>query len=145
MLKVLQARLQQYMNWELPDVQDGFRKGRGNRSNCQHLLKHRKKERTSENIYFCFIDCAKAFVLITTNYGKFLKRWEYQTIILASWETYMQIRKQQLGPDMEQWTGSKFGKEYIKAVCCHPAYFIYIQNTSCKMPGWMNHKLGSRL
>ena len=57
----------------------------------------------------------------------------------------MQIKKQQLKPDMEQWTGSKFGKEYIKAVYCHPAYLTYMQSTSCEMPGWMNHKLESRL
>ena len=54
----------------------------------------------------------------------------------------MQEKKQQLEPDMEQWTGSKLGKEYLKAVYCHPAYLAYMQ---CKMPGWMNHKLGSRL
>ena len=82
---------------------------------------------------------------IKTNCGKFWKRWEYQTTWSASWETYMQIRKQQLELDMEQQTGSKSGKEYIKAIRCHPAYLTYIQSTSCKMPGWMKHKLESRL
>ena len=53
--------------------------------------------------------------------------------------------KQQLEPGMEQWTGSKLGKEYIKAVFCHPAYLTYIQSTSCEMLGWMNHKLKSKL
>ena len=57
----------------------------------------------------------------------------------------MQIKKQQLEPDMEQWTGSKLGKEYVKAVYCHPAYLTYMQSTSCEMPGWMKHKLESRL
>ena len=57
----------------------------------------------------------------------------------------MQAKKQQLEPDVEQQTGSKQGKEYIKAVYCHPAYLIYMQNTSCEMPGWMKHKLESRL
>ena len=57
----------------------------------------------------------------------------------------MQDKKQQLEPDREQWTGSKFGKEYVKAVYCHPAYLTYIQSTSCKMPGWMKLKLESRL
>ena len=57
----------------------------------------------------------------------------------------MQSKKQQLEPDMEQWTGSKLGKEYIMAAYCHPAYLTYMQSTSCKMPGWMNHKLESRL
>ena len=67
--------------------------------------------------------------------GKFFKRWEYQSISLASCETCMQVKKQQLEPDMEQWTGSKLEKEYVKAVHCHPAYLIYMQSTSCKMPG----------
>ena len=57
----------------------------------------------------------------------------------------MPNRKQQLEPDMEQWTGSKLGKEYIKAVQCHPAYLTYMQSTSHEMPGWMDHKLESRL
>ena len=57
----------------------------------------------------------------------------------------MQVKKQQLEPDMEQWTGSKSGKEYIKAVYCHPAYLTYMQSTSCKMPGWTKHELESRL
>ena len=56
----------------------------------------------------------------------------------------MQDKKQQLEPEMEKLTGSKLGKEYIKAVYCHPAYLTYMQSTSCKMPGWMNHKLESR-
>ena len=63
----------------------------------------------------------------------------------ASWETYMQIKKQQLELDMEQQTGSKSGKEYIKGVYCLPAYLTYMQSTSCEMPGWMKYKLESRL
>ena len=57
----------------------------------------------------------------------------------------MQVKKQQLELDMEQWTGSKLGKEYIKAVYCHPVYLTYMQNTSCEMLGWINHRLESRL
>ena len=57
----------------------------------------------------------------------------------------MQLKKQQLELDMEQQTGSKLGKEYVKAVYCHPVYLTYMQNTSCKIPGWMKHKLESRL
>ena len=57
----------------------------------------------------------------------------------------MQVQKQQLELDMQQWTGSKLGKEYVKAVYCHPAYLTYMQSTSCEMLGWMNHKLESRL
>ena len=59
-------------------------------------------------------------------------------------EICMQVKKQQLEPDMQQWTGSKLGKEYVKAVYCHPAYLAHMQNTSCEMPGWMKHKLESR-
>ena len=66
---------------------------------------------------------------ITTNYEKFLKRPEYQTILPLSWETCMQVKKQQSELDMEQQTGSKLGKEYIKAVYCHPAYLTYMQST----------------
>ena len=61
------------------------------------------------------------------NYGKFLKKWEYQTTLSASWETCMQLKKQQLESDMEQQTGSKLGKEYVKTVYCHPAYLTYAE------------------
>ena len=64
---------------------------------------------------------------------------------LASWETYMQVKKQQLELDMKQWTGSKLGMEFIKALCWHPAYLTFIQDTLCEMPGWMKHTLISRL
>ena len=81
MLKILQARLQQYMNCELPDVQAGFRKGRGTRDQIANIRWIMEKARESQkNIYFCCIDYAKPFaVWITTNCGKFFKRWEYQT------------------------------------------------------------------
>ena len=82
---------------------------------------------------------------ITVNCGKFWERWEYQTIWPASWETCVQVKKQHLEPAMEQRTGSKLGKEYVKAVYCHPAYLTYMQSISCEMPGWMKHKLESRL
>ena len=75
----------------------------------------------------------------------FFKRWEYQTTLPASWEIWIQVKKQQLEPDMEQWNGSKLGKEYIKAVYCHPDYLTYMESTSFEMPGWMKHKLESRL
>ena len=108
MLKILQARLQQYVNRELPDVQAGFRKGRGTRGQIANIYWIIEKAREfQKNIYFCFIDCAKAFVWITINCGKFWKRWEYQTTLPASWETCMQVRKQQLELDMEQQTGSR--------------------------------------
>ena len=95
MLKILQARLQQYVNQELPDVQAGFRKCRGTRDQLVNIHWIIKKTREfQKNIYFCFTDYAKALtVWITTNCGKFLKRWEYQTTLPASWETCMQVKK----------------------------------------------------
>ena len=84
-------------------------------------------------------------VWITTNCGKFWRRWEYQTTWPASWENCIQFRKQQLELDMEQQTGSKLEKEYIKAIYCHPAYLTYMQSILWEMMGWMNHKLESRL
>ena len=82
---------------------------------------------------------------ITTNCRKFLKRWEYQNTLLASQETYIQVKKQQLEPDMEQQTVSILWKEYVKAVYCHPTYLIFMQSTSWETLGWMKHKLESRL
>ena len=78
MLKILQIRLQQYVNRELPDVQDGFRKARGTRDQIANIHRFIKKAREfQENIYFCFIDCAKAFDSVDHNkLGKFFKRWE---------------------------------------------------------------------
>ena len=108
MLKIFQAKLQQYMNCELPDVQAGFRKGRGTRGQIANIRWVIEKAREfQKNIYFCFIDYAKAFVWITINCGIFFKWWEYQTTWPASWETCMQVRKQQLELDIEQQTGSK--------------------------------------
>ena len=70
---------------------------------------------------------------ITTSCGKFLKRWEYQTTLSAFWETYIQVKKQQLELDMEQQTGSKLGKECVMGVYCHPAYLNYMQSASWEM------------
>ena len=70
---------------------------------------------------------------------------KYQTALPASWETCVQVKKQESQPDMNQQTGSKLGKEYNKAIYCHPAYMTYMQSTSCEMLGWIKHKLESRL
>ena len=78
-------------------------------------------------------------------YKSLLKRWAYQVTLPASWKTCMQVKKQQLEPDMEQQTGSKQGKEYVKVVCCHPAYLTYMRRISCEILGWVKHKLESRL
>ena len=93
------------MNWELPDIQAGFRKGRGTRDQIANIRWTMEKARVQKNIYFCFIDYPKAFDCVDC--GKFWKRWEYQTTWPASWEICMQVRKQQLELDMEQQTGSK--------------------------------------
>ena len=101
-LKILQARLQQYVNWELLDVQAGFRKGRGSRDQIANIHwiieKAREFQKKSTS--------ASLTVWITTNSGKFFKRWEYQTTLPASWEICMQVKNQQLELDMEQQTGS---------------------------------------
>ena len=147
MLNILQARLQQYVNWECPDVQAGFRKGRGTRDQIGNIHWIIEKAREfQKNVYFCFIDYAKPLtVWITTNCGKFFKRWKHQTTWPAFWEICMQVRKQQLELDMKQWTGSKLFKEYIKAVYWHFTYLTYIQSTSWEMLDSMKHKLESRM
>ena len=109
MLKILQARLQQYMNHELPDVQADFTKSRRTRDQIASIRWIIEKARVfQKSIYFCFIDYAKAFDFwITINCAKFWERWKYQTTWPASWEICMQVRKQQLELDMEQQTGSR--------------------------------------
>ena len=130
MLKILQARLQQYVNCELPDVQAGFRKGEEPEIKLPISAGSLKKQEHSRETSALLTMPKLLTVWITTNYGKFFKRWEYQTTWPASWEICMQVKKQQLEPDMEQQTGSKLGKEYVKAVHCHPAYLTYMQSTS---------------
>ena len=106
----------------------------------------KKAREFQKNIYFCFIDYAKAFDCVDHNkLWKILKEMGIQTTWPASWRIRIQVKKQQLEPDMEQRTDSKFREEYVKAVYCHPAYLTYMQNTSWKMPAWMNNKLESRL
>ena len=117
------------------------------RSNCQQLIDHQKKQESSRKTSTpALLTMLKPLTgWITTNCGKFLKRWEYQTTWPVFWEVCMNVKKQQLEPEMEQQIGSKLGKAYIKVAYCHPAYLTYMQSTSCKMPGWMKHKLESRL
>ena len=106
-----------------------------------------KKQKSSKKTSFsALLTMPKTLtVRITINCGKFWKRWAYQTTWPASWETYLQVRKQQLELDMDQHTGSKQEKEYIKAVYCHPAYLTYMQSTSWETLGWKKHKLESKL
>ena len=148
MLKILQARLQQYMNWELAHVPAGFWKGRGTRdqiANIHWIIEKARKSQKKTSTSASLTMVKTLIVWITTNCGKLLQRWEYQTTFPVSWEICMQVKKQQLELDMEQWTGSKLGKEYIKAVYCHLAYLTYKQTSSSEMLGWKKHKLESRL
>ena len=107
---------------------------------------HRKKLENSRDIFtsVSFTTLKLFTVWITTNYGKFLNRWEYQTTLSPSWETCMQVQKQQLELDMEKQISSNLEKEYIRAIYCLPDYLINMQSASCKMPGWMKPKLESR-
>ena len=122
MLKILQARLQQYLNCELPGVQDGFRKGRGaidKIANICWIIE--KATELKKSFYFCFIDYAQASDCRWQQTGKFFKKWEYQTTWPASWEICMQVKKQQLEPNMEKQTVSKLEKStsrlYIVTLC----------------------------
>ena len=150
LLKIVQARLQQHVNCELPEVQADFRKSRGTGdqiANIQWIIKKAREFQKSKNktSISALLTMIKVLTLwITANCGTFLKRWEYQTTLPTSWEICTEVNKQQLELDMEQKTGSKLEKGYVKAVYCHPAYLTYMQKTSCKMPGWMKQKLSSR-
>ena len=144
MLKILQARFQQYVNHEFPDVQARFRKGRGTRdpiANIHWIIE--KAREFQKNI--CFIEHTKAVDCV--GHSKLWRILEEKGI--PDHLTYL-LRNLYAGQeatelDMEQQTGSKSGKEYVKAIYCHPAYLTYMQSTSWEMPGWMKHKLESRL
>ena len=140
MLKILQARLQQYMNHETPDVQAGFRKGRGTRDQMANICWIIEKPREFQKNTALLTMSKPLTVWITRKCGKFWKRWEYQTTWPTSWKICMQVKKQQLEPDMEQQTSSKSGKEYIKVIYCQPAYLTYMEHTSWEMLDWMKHK-----
>ena len=108
-VKILQAMLQQYVNCELPDVQAGFRKGRGTRDKLPTSSRLLKKQESSRktSISVLFSMPKPLTVWMTTNCGKLWRRWDYQTTLPASWETCMQVKKQRLELDMELKTGSK--------------------------------------
>ena len=145
MLKILQARLQQYVNWELPAVHAGFRKGRRTRDETANIHWIIEKAREfQKSFYFCFIDYAKVFDSVGHN-----KLWKIQEMGIPDHLTCLlknlYAGQETTEADMKQWTGSKLGKECVKAVYCHPADLTYMQSTSCKMLGWMKLKLESRL
>ena len=121
-------------------------------SNCCFLACIQVSQETDKVVWYSHLfNKGPQFVVIhTVNIcwsifcGKFLKRWVYQTTLSVSWEICIRVKKQQLELEMEL-TGSKLGKKYDKALYCHPAYLTSMQNTSCEMLGWMNHKQESRL
>ena len=132
MLKILQARLQQYVNHELSNVQPGFRKGRGTRYQIDdiHWIIEKARE-LQKNIYFCFIDYTKAFDCVDHNkLWKALKEMGILDHLTCLLRNLYAGQEQQLELDMEQQTGFKLGKEYIKVVYCHPAYLTSMQSTS---------------
>ena len=155
MLKILQTRLQQYMNQELPDVQVGFIKGRGTRyqtTNIHWIIEKARKfqktnKQTNKQTSVSLTMLKPLTVWITTNCGTFLKRWEYQISLPVSWETYMQVlgrsRRVRTGHGTMDWF--KIGKGRYQGYILSPWSLSYLQSTSCKMPGWMKHKLESRL
>ena len=141
MFKILQARLQQYVNQELLEVQVGFRKDRGTRDQIANISwiieKAREFQQKKKKIYFCFIGYANPLPLavwITTNCGKFLKRWKYQTTLPVSCETYMQVKKQ-VSTSHGIMDDSKLGKKYDKAVYFHLCYLTSMHHTSCENLG----------
>ena len=149
MLKILQGRFQQYVNWELPDVQTGFRKGKGTRDQIVNTHRIIEKDREfQKNIYFCFIDYTKAFACVDHNkLWKFLKDtwiWDHLTCLLRNLYAGQEATVR-TGRGTTIWNGSKLGKKYIKGVYCHPAYLTYMQSTSGEMLGWMKHRMESRL
>ena len=121
MLKTLQARLQQYVNHELPDVQAGFRKGRGTRDQIANIFWIIEKAKEfQKNIYLCFSDYTKAFVSVDHNkLWKILQEMGIPDHLTCLMRNLYAGQEQQLEPDMDQQTGSKLGKEYVKAVYCH--------------------------
>ena len=135
------------MNWEIPDVQAGLRKGRGTRDQIANIRWIIKKAREfQKNIYFCFTDYAKAFDCVDHNkLWKILKEMGISDHLTCLLRNLYAGQEQQLEPEMEQQTGSKLGKEYVKDVYCYPAHLTYMQSTSCKMPCWIKHKVESRL
>ena len=144
MLKILQARFQQYVSWERPDVQAGFRKGRGTRDQIANICWIIEKARKfQKNIYFCFIDYTKAFVWITKN-------WKTEEMRIPDHFTGF-LRNLYAGQEATVRTGHgttgwfRIGKGVYQGCILSLCLFNFHAETSCESPGWMKHKLESRL
>ena len=129
MLKILQARFQQYVNHEFPDVQVDLETAEEPQIKLPTSTgSSEKQEHSRKNLLLLYRLCQRLWLCTLQKTGKFLKRWEYQTTLPVSWETCMEVKKQQLELDMEKQTGSKLGKKYVKAVYCHPTDLTYMQS-----------------
>ena len=147
MLKILQARLQQYMNWELPDIQAGFRKGRGTRDQIANIHWIIKKAREfQKNIYFCLIDYTKAFDCVDHN-----KLWKILKEMGISDHCTCLLRNLYSGQEAAVRTGHGIAdwfqvrKGVHQGCILSPCIFNLYESTSCEMQSWMKHKLESRL
>ena len=133
---VCELRTSRYLSW----IQ---KRQRTQRSNCQHPLEHRKGKRIPENKYFYFIDYTNAVDCVDHNQlQKILQEMRIPDHINYFLRNLLQGKKQQLEPDMDQWTGSKLGKEYVKAVHCHPAYLTFVCGVCGKAFSHSSHLLG---
>jgi len=147
MLKILQAKLQRYVNHELPDVQVGVKTGRGSRDQIENICWIIEKAREfQKNVYFCLLDYSKAFDCVDHN-----KLWKIlQEMGIPDYLTYL-LRNLYAGQEATVRTGYgttdwlQIGKGVLQGCILSPGYLTYIQSTSCEMPGWMKHKLESKL
>ena len=134
------------MNHDFPDVQAGFRKSRGTRdqiANVHWII--RKARELQKKIYFCFIDYAKAFDCVDHNkLWKILQEMGLPDHFTCLLRNLYVCKEATVRPGHGKQTGSKLGKEYVKAIYCHSAYLTHMQSTSCEMLGWMKHNLESR-
>ena len=145
MLKILQARLQQYTSQEIPDVQAGFRKGTGTRNqivNIHWIIENAREFK--KNIYFCFIDYTKAFDYVDHNkLWKTLKEMGIPDHLTCFLRNLYESQEEMLEPDMEQWF--QIGKGVCQGCILSPCLFNLYASTPCEILGWMKHKLESRL
>ena len=134
------------MNQELPGVQAGFRKGKGTKDQISNIDWIEKAREFQRNVYFCYTDYAKVFDCVDhRKLWKILKETGIPGHLICLLRNLYTDQEATVRTRHGTWTGSKLGKEHVKAVYCHSAYLTYKDSTSCEMPGWMKHKLESTL